>query len=58
MADDRIRWDEKPVRLGKKGFVTWKTAMNELNKRVGLLKNLKPSVEDKSNIVNAINGVS
>lgn len=58
MADDRIRWDEKPVRLGKKGFVTWKTAMNELNKRVGLLKNLKPSVEDKTNIVNAISGVS
>lgn len=58
MVDDRIRWDEKPVRLGKKGFVTWKTAMNELNKRVGLLKNLKPSVEDKSNIVNAISGVS
>lgn len=58
MAEDRIRWDEKPVRLGKKGFVTWKTAMNELNKRVGLLKNLKPSVEDKSNIVNAISGVS
>ena len=58
MADDRIRWDETPVRLGKKGFVTWKTAMNELNKRVGLLKNLKPSVEDKSNIVNAISGVS
>ena len=58
MADDRIRWDEKPVRLGKKGFVTWKTAMNELNKRVGLLKNLKPSVEDKTSIVNAISGVS
>lgn len=58
MADDRIRWDEKPVRLGKKGFVTWKTAVNELNKRVGLLKNLKPSVEDKSNIVNAISEVS
>lgn len=58
MAEDRIRWDEKPVRLGKKGFVTWKTAMNELNKRVGLLKNLKPSVEDKTNIVNAISGVS
>lgn len=58
MADDRIRWDEKPVRLGKKGFVTWKTAMNELNKRVGLLKDLRPSVEDKSNIVNAISGVS
>ena len=58
MADDRIRWDEKPVRLGKKGFVTWKTAMNELNQRVGLLKNLKPSVEDKSNIVNAINEIS
>lgn len=58
MADDRIRWDEKPVRLGKKGFVTWKTAINELNKRVGLLKNLKPSVEDKTNIVNAISGVS
>lgn len=58
MADDRIRWDENPVRLGKKGFVTWKTAMNELNKRVGLLKNLKPSVEDKTNIVNAISGVS
>ena len=58
MADDRIRWEEKPVRLGKKGFVTWKTAMNELNKRVGLLKNLKPSVEDKTNIVNAISGVS
>lgn len=58
MAEDRIRWEEKPVRLGKKGFVTWKTAMNELNKRVGLLKNLKPSVEDKTNIVNAINGVS
>lgn len=58
MADDRIRWDEKPVRLGKKGFVTWKTAMNELNNRVGLLKNLKPGVEDKSNIVNAISGVS
>ena len=58
MADDRIRWNENPVRLGKKGFVTWKTAMNELNKRVGLLKNLKPSVEDKTNIVNAISGVS
>lgn len=58
MADDRIRWDEKPVRLGKKGFVTWKTAMNELNKRIGLLKNLKPSVEDKTNIVNAISGLS
>lgn len=58
MADDRIRWDEKPVRLGKKGFVTWKTAMNELNKRVGLLKDLRPSVEDKSSIVNAISGVS
>lgn len=58
MADDRIRWDEKPVRLGKKGFVTWKTAMNELNRRVGLLKNLKPSVENKTNIVNAISGVS
>lgn len=58
MVDDRIRWDEKPVRLGKKGFVTWKTAMNELNKRVGLLKNLKSSVEDKTSIVNAINGLS
>lgn len=55
MADDRIRWDEKPVRLGKKGFVTWKTAMNELNKRVGLLRDLKTNV--KTSIVNAINGL-
>lgn len=58
MADDRIRWDEDPVRLGKKGFVTWKTAMHELNKRIGLLKNLHATVEDKTNIVNAISGVS
>lgn len=58
MTDDRIRWDEKPVRLGKKGFVTWKTAMNELNKRIGLLKDFSNTVANKESVVKAINSVS
>lgn len=55
---DRIRWEDKPVPLGKRARVTAQIAIRELNKRVGLLKNLSDTVVNRDNVVDAISGVS
>lgn len=55
---DRIRWEDKPVPLGKRARVTVQIAIRELNKRVGLLKNLSDTVVNRDNVVDAISGVS
>lgn len=53
-----IRWEENPVPLGKRMRTATQNAIRELNRRAGLLKDLHDTVEDKSDIVNAISGVS
>lgn len=53
-----IRWEEDPVPLGKRARTIVQRALRELSTRVGLLKNLSDTVEDKTDVVHAVSGVS